>query len=61
MNLLDTLTPRTVTVKGARLVKLGVGDYSRGGQKRMTADEAHKSYDAHRKQQREAKRIARAK
>ena len=59
MSILDCLQPRTVTVTGARVVKLGLGDYSRGGPKRMNETQAHASYDTHRKQQRERKRESR--
>ena len=59
-NILDTLTPRTVTVKGARVVKLGLGDYSRGNYKRMTPAQVHANYDEKRRADRERKRKVRA-
>ena len=59
MNILDCLTPRTVTVTGARVVRLGINEPPHGRYRRKSAEQAWDSYDEKRKQDKLRKRKVR--
>ena len=59
MSILEALMPRTVTVTGARVVRLGLSETPHGRYKRMTPEQVHANYEAKRRADRERKRAKR--